>query len=198
MRRGRATRSPVRARVLTVALIAAALICSIGCGANSASVAPTAGVAATSGSAAATAAGATGFAPAAVHVGPARLYPDPNLTPGDVIAGVTAQQVCTSGYATSVRNVSQDEKKQVYRRYGEADLAGKAEVDHFISLELGGSNALTNLWPETYNPTPGAHEKDKVENYLHAQVCSGALTLQQAQQEIAGDWFAVYQSMPNK
>jgi hypothetical protein len=138
------------------------------------------------------------FTPAPGHSGPARLYPDPSLTPGDVFTDVTAQQVCTPGYSSKVRNVSQSEKTQVYRRYGEANVPGKAEVDHFISLELGGSNALTNLWPETYNPVPGAHEKDKVENYLHAQVCSGAMTLAQAQQVIAADWYAVYQQIANK
>ena len=44
-------------------------------------------------------------------------------------------------------------------------------------------------------PTPGFHQKDQVENYLHAQVCSGAETLQQAQQEIATNWLAAYQRM---
>lgn len=135
---------------------------------------------------------------AAGHVGPPDIYPDPSLTPGDVIAGVTAQQVCTPGYATSVRNVSTTEKRQVYRRYGEKDVPGAAEVDHFISLELGGSNAITNLWPERYSPAPGAHEKDKVENYLHDRVCSGAMTLQQAQNAIRTDWYAVYQQIAGR
>ena len=154
-----------------------------------------------SGSAAASgqpSASAFGSAAAGGRVGPAGIYPDPKLTPGDVIAGVTAQQVCTPGYATSVRNVSVSEKRQVYARYGERDVPGAAEVDHFISLELGGSNAVINLWPERYSPTPGAHEKDRVEDYLHAQVCSGALTLQQAQDEIRGDWYAVYQQIAGR
>ena len=132
------------------------------------------------------------------HVGPADIYPDPKLTPGDVIAGVTAQQVCTPGYATGVRSVSTSEKRQVYQRYGEKDVPGAAEVDHFISLELGGSNAVTNLWPERYSPAPGAHEKDKVEDYLHSQVCSGTMTLQQAQNAIRSDWYAVYQQIAGK
>ncbi len=135
---------------------------------------------------------------AAGHVGPPDIYPDPKLTPGDVIAGVTAQQICTPGYATSVRDVSAAEKRQVYQRYGEKDIPGGDEVDHFISLELGGSNLVTNLWPERYSPAPGAHEKDKVENYLHEQVCSGAMTLQQAQNAIRSDWYAVYQQIAGK
>ena len=39
---------------------------------------------------------------------------------------------------------------------------------------------------------PGASEKDEVEDYLHHQVCSGALPLAEAQREIASDWYAVY------
>jgi hypothetical protein len=127
-----------------------------------------------------------------VHVGAAGLYPDPALTPGEAFANVTAAQVCVPGYSSSVRSVSSAEKAQVYARYGIVNVAGQHEVDHFISLELGGDNALANLWPEPYLPVPGAHQKDTVENYLHAQVCKGTMTLQQAQQAITGDWYAVY------
>jgi hypothetical protein len=124
--------------------------------------------------------------------GPAALYPNPSLTPGDVLPGVTAKEICVPGYSSGVRDVSQAEKDEVYRRYGIKNEPGKYEVDHFISLELGGSNALANLWPEPYEPRPGAREKDKVENYLHDQVCKGALTLPQAQEQIRADWYAVY------
>ncbi len=129
--------------------------------------------------------------------GPASLYPNPTLTPGDVFPNVTAKEVCVSGYSSSVRSVSSDEKAAVYQRYGIPNEPGKHEVDHFISLELGGSNMVTNLWPEPY-VTPdgpskiGAREKDKVENYLHDQVCKNAMTLQQAQEQIRTDWYAVY------
>jgi hypothetical protein len=33
-----------------------------------------------------------------------------------------------------------------------------------------------------------------VENYLHAEVCSGSLTLDQAQREISEAWYRVYQT----
>ena len=33
-----------------------------------------------------------------------------------------------------------------------------------MSLELGGSNDIKNLWPEAALPTPGFHEKDAVED----------------------------------
>lgn len=132
------------------------------------------------------------------HVGPPDIYPDPALTPGDVLPDVTAAQVCTPGYARRVRDVPVEEKRQVYQRYNMPYTPGKYEVDHFIPLELGGSNAVTNLWPERYSPPPGAHEKDKVENYLHDQVCSGAMTLQQAQDAIRTDWYAIYQQIAGR
>lgn len=127
--------------------------------------------------------------------GTAAMYPDPALTPGDTFPGVTIQQVCVSGYSKGVRNVTSDEKRAVYDRYRVADTPGAYEVDHFIPLALGGSNALTNLWPEPYAPPPGAHEKDKVEDYLHRAVCDGRMTLDAAQHEIRTDWYAVYLRM---
>jgi len=60
-----------------------------------------------------------------------------------------------------------------------------SELDHLVPLELGGSNDVTNLWPEV-GSIPNA--KDEVENTLHSWVCSGKMTLIQAQTEIAGDW----------
>lgn len=69
------------------------------------------------------------------------------------------------------------------------------EEDHLISLELGGSpTSPANLWPEPHAGTYGSFQKDKVENYLHAQVCAGKLSLASAQQEIATNWVKVYTS----
>lgn len=129
---------------------------------------------------------------ASAHVGDSSLYPDPSLTPGAVFPNVTESDVCTPGYSKTVRNVSAQTKAEVFREYGITPEPGKYEIDHFISLELGGSNDISNLWPEPYDPRPGAHEKDSVENYLHAQVCSGAMTLKQAQDAISTDWYKVY------
>jgi hypothetical protein len=124
------------------------------------------------------------------------LFPDPACTPGDIFPNVTAAQVCVSGYSSSVRNVPASEKDAVYAEYGITSHAtGQYEVDHFVSLELGGSNDISNLFPEAASPTPGFHQKDQVENYLHSQVCNGAVSLAEAQREIANNWLAVYTSM---
>jgi hypothetical protein len=125
--------------------------------------------------------------------------PDPACTPGDIFPEATKDKICVSGYSATVRDVPTSEKNAVYAEYGITHHAtGEYEVDHFVSLELGGSNDISNLWPEPAAPTPGFHQKDKVENYLHDQVCSGSLTLAEAQRQIATNWLAVYDRMPNK
>jgi hypothetical protein len=72
---------------------------------------------------------------------------------------------------------------------------GAFEVDHLIPLELGGDNVIANLWPEAAEPAPGYHEKDRVENYLHRQVCAGAMNLADAQRQIATDWLKVWKQL---
>ena len=121
--------------------------------------------------------------------------PDPTCTPGAVF-DVTADQVCTPGYATSVRDVTVSEKQQVYAEYGLSypQPTGAYEADHLIPLELGGSNDIANLWPEAADPRPGFHEKDGLENWLHDQVCSGAMDLTDAQQAIATDWLSAWEA----
>ncbi len=124
--------------------------------------------------------------------------PDKMCSPGAVFQ-VTAAQVCVSGYSKSVRNVSESTKNAVYAEYGITTHSGSTyEMDHLIPLELGGSNDIKNLFPEAALPTPGFHEKDKVENYLHKQVCDGKMTLSTAQKQIATNWLAVYNSMNKK
>ncbi len=124
---------------------------------------------------------------------PAVAMPDPTLTPGDVIAGVTPAQVCAPGYARTVRFVPASEKIRVYAEYGISSHAyGAYEVDHLVPLELGGSNDIKNLWPQPAVPVPGFHEKDDLELRLHDLVCRGQLGLHAAQQAIASDWLAAY------
>jgi hypothetical protein len=125
--------------------------------------------------------------------------PDSACTPGAIFPDATKAMICQPGYSKNVRDVPNAEKDQVYAEYGiTRHSPGEYEVDHLISLELGGSNDIANLWPEPAQPRPGFHEKDMVENYLHDQVCSGAISLQQAQSQIATNWLAVYDKMPAK
>lgn len=118
--------------------------------------------------------------------------PDPRCTPGSIDPAVTQADIrstiCKTGYTTTVRPPeSQTERfkfKVAYPAYA-TPHSKRTELDHLVSLELGGSNDATNLWPES-PPTP--NPKDKIENALKAAVCKGRITLAAAQNAIASDW----------
>lgn len=78
-------------------------------------------------------------------------------------------------------------KQQQILEYGYKDKTPQHyEEDHLISLELGGDpKDPKNLWPEA---PPSPNPKDKVEDWLHKQVCSGAMTVEEAQHGIATNW----------
>jgi len=122
------------------------------------------------------------------------LTPDPAKTPGDVLT-TDASLVCEKGYSSAVRNVPPALKREVYRLYGIEKKPGEDwEVDHLISLELGGSNSIRNLWPQAGFTTPwNYHVKDRLENALHHLVCHGELPLPVVQRAIARDWIRTFQ-----
>ena len=117
--------------------------------------------------------------------------PNRALTPGAALAVGTAR-ICVRGYASSVRDVPESEKDAVYARYGIPHVAYRHEVDHLVSLELGGSNVISNLWPEPYAGRWGARTKDVLEDRLHDLVCSGTIGLRHAQHLEARNWVAAY------
>jgi hypothetical protein len=134
------------------------------------------------------------LAPSSTKAGPAYVYPNPSLTPGAVLT-TDASTFCAPGYASSVRDVSTATKEQVYAEYGVSypRPTGAYEVDHFIPLEIGGSNDITNLWLEPAIPTPGFHQKDQFENFEHGQACDGTISVAEAQSRMASDWYLYWE-----
>ena len=122
------------------------------------------------------------------------LVPDSLKTPGATL-DVTAADICVAGYSRKVRHVPVGVKRAVYQSYGiPTPRPHRYEIDHLISLELGGSNSVRNLWPESYETSPwNARVKDALENELHRRVCAGTLDLATAQRKIARNWIAAYQ-----
>ncbi|MGO8670794.1 MAG: hypothetical protein ACLQVD_05445 [Capsulimonadaceae bacterium] len=126
------------------------------------------------------------------------LLPDPRLTPGATLR-VTVDDIAVTGYTSRVRDVTEETKLQVYAEYGITHHSrGQYEIDHLVPLELGGSNDITNLWPESYRTRPwNASTKDQLENRLHELVVDGELDLPTAQRAIATDWIAAYRKYFN-
>lgn len=153
----------------------------------------------------------SGAAANAQHVGPANLYPNPNLTPGlaatlsvdDLTRTYTdncpdSKPSCT--YSQDHRNVPASVHKKVYDEYDvppDQRNIKDGEVDHFYPLCAGGSNDISNLW---YQPAIGDwngkdfgyHTKDKLEAYICVQIKAGKLTLKEAFDRITEDWVRFY------
>lgn len=120
--------------------------------------------------------------------------PDPTCTPGSLNPSVTQatiySTICVKGYTKSIRpplSYTENLKRQQIAAYGYTDTRlHDYEEDHLIPLELGGNPSdPKNLWPE---PGASPNAKDSIENICNEKVCSGQLTLLQAQKEIATNW----------
>ena len=117
---------------------------------------------------------------------PPAVLADPVRTPGvlnpDVTQANIKQTICVPGWTRTVRppvDYTNTLKVKQMRAYHETGSPSDYQEDHLISLELGGNPTdPRNLWPEPY---PRAAKVDEVENDLNARVCSGALTLAEAQ-----------------
>jgi hypothetical protein len=118
--------------------------------------------------------------------GGAVLLASPTLTPGalnpDVRQATIRSTICVRGWTRTVRPSSSYTSALKLRQLREFGLRGPPSAykeDHLISLELGGNPTdPRNLWQEPY---PRAGQVDRVENELNAAVCSGKLTLAEAQ-----------------
>ncbi|MFK4299833.1 hypothetical protein ABH924_005019 [Arthrobacter sp. GAS37] len=103
--------------------------------------------------------------------------PDPACTPGAADPAVTQENIdstiCTSGYTATVRPPASNTDKvktESLREYGQVAMK-TTEYDHLISLELGGTNSVSNLWPENRREFFSATDENRLENRLQGAVC---------------------------
>jgi len=75
------------------------------------------------------------------------------------------------------RAVSHEMKRFVANNFGIHDNFHNYEIDHYIPLSIGGSNAPENLWPL---PVPVARAKCELEGRVHLEVVRGEITQEQA------------------
>ena len=134
--------------------------------------------------------------------------PDRSCSPGAVNPTVTltilktATNPAATGFRTTCmrdKATSAHAKAATYGWYNiphPAHNTGSSqtcELDHIVSLELGGADTLDNIWPEC-GPSGVAlndryfKQKDLVENYLADLVRQGGISLKAAQTGIATDW----------
>jgi len=130
--------------------------------------------------------------------------PDHTSTPGALNPAVNQANIkttiCVPNYTSTIRPKPSYTTKLKLKQlrtvgaYASTLGASSFEEDHLISLEIGGNpTSEQNLWPQHWSAPFGAHQKDQLENKLHRLVCSGTITLVEAQQSIASNWIAAYQ-----
>ncbi len=145
-------------------------------------------------------------APLPVGAARARWLPDPHLTPG-AAGPMGLHAVCTTS-TKDTRHVTARTKRLVCEAYGlpatgPRRCPGPAwELDHVVSLELGGRNDCPelpsprrwtcNLFPQPMAGAWGARVKDGLEHHLAALVCRGVVPLEEAQALIAHDWIEAW------
>jgi hypothetical protein len=132
-----------------------------------------------------------------------QALPNPSMTPGALNPAVTqatiARTICVPGYTKTIRppeSYTEPLKRKLIAEYGYSDRRlGDYELDHLVSLELGGApSSVQNLWPQPHHVVGnwGSFTKDQLENQLHALVCHGKISLAQAQYDISHDWISAY------
>lgn len=145
--------------------------------------------------------------PLPAHVSPPpNTMPDLALTPGvERSPQMTVAQLCATKWGEDHRAVTEAMKAAVYRSYGfsgtkdprcipdhpGSPTAKTCEIDHLLSRENGGADDVRNLWPEPYGGAWNAHDKDRLENALHADMCAGRKTLEQVHSALRG-WQDAY------
>jgi len=137
-----------------------------------------------------------------IHTNNGFPVPDPNCTPGAINPTLTIEVLRDRSFTTRcIRDAATQEveKATTYEWYnlphpsnnsGEAQIC---ELDHLISLELGGADTLDNIWPQcgpsgVSLPQRFFKEKDTVENFLAMQGEGGRMDLSETQKGIATDW----------
>ena len=126
--------------------------------------------------------------------------PDPELTPGAVASGDTAE-VCESdgrpgsAYSRVHREMNEAQRRADFARYGILWADRQLyEDDHLVPLCLGGADAAANRWPQPRSGEWGSYEKDRLESYACRNVCAGSLSLDEAQRWFLApaDWREAY------
>ncbi|MFL5919395.1 MAG: hypothetical protein ACJ74X_11790 [Gaiellaceae bacterium] len=114
----------------------------------------------------------------------ADLLRTPGVLNPDVTQTNVTSTICKRGWTRTIRpptDYTNALKRKQMREYGVGGSLSGYQEDHLISLELGGHPTdARNLWPEPY---PRAADMDSIENDLNAKVCSGDISLDEAQRK---------------
>ena len=115
--------------------------------------------------------------------------PVPGATDPAITSANARQIVCRMGYTSTIRPTREWSHGVKVRLLAEQHLPGQIkdyELDHLIPLNIGGApRDPANLWLQRWDE---ARAKDDDELELYHAVCSGRMTLEQAQRRMLDKW----------
>ncbi|SAL14430.1 hypothetical protein AWB74_00374 [Caballeronia arvi] len=108
--------------------------------------------------------------------------------------------ICVPGYVDRVLPSFEIQMRQKERllkqRSIDASFASEYALDHRMPILLGGSpNSPANLDLRRWEGRSGQRRKERLAVYLKRCVCTGDMTLKDAQTAIAGDWANRYPNL---
>ncbi|SAK71608.1 hypothetical protein AWB79_03951 [Caballeronia hypogeia] len=108
--------------------------------------------------------------------------------------------ICVPGYVDRVLPSFEIQMKQkdklLKQRSIDAMFASEYALDHRMPVLLGGSpNSPANLDLRRWDGRAGQRRKERIAVYLKRCVCTGDITLKEAQTAMAGDWSSRYPNL---
>ncbi len=128
----------------------------------------------------------------------AAAYDDRGAFNPDVRQETIGQTICVRGYTKGIRpsaNLTHGVKQMLLKRAGRDHAqAFEYELDYIVPLALGGHpRKLENFELQLRAGESGARRNNRIEAKLQCLVCSGQMTLADAQREIFENWQTAYQ-----
>lgn len=129
---------------------------------------------------------------------PASSGCDRSMFNSEVTQQNIAQSICVPGYAKAVRPptyFTSSLKQKLLKRAGRDETEDyKYKLDYIVTPALGGHpRKVENFELARRDGASSARRKNRIEAKLQCLVCSGEMTLADAQREVSRDWQAAYQ-----
>ena len=127
--------------------------------------------------------------------------PDPKLAPGKVSTrvkqGNISETICNPRWIAKAKPTAKSSEALMKKQlkawgYDDRDVTHYVE-DHVIPVEVGGHPTdAKNQWPQSVGDKWNAATKDKLEEYVNREVCSGRMTLKEGQSVFQKGWVDVF------
>jgi hypothetical protein len=117
----------------------------------------------------------------------------PGATNPIITQATVASTICKPAYVNKIKSqISKKTSTEVFAEYAIAKkMRSHYAIDHLVPSNLGGTNALTNLWPIPLKGTATPQRKAAVDAAVHKSMCAGFISLATAQGLFNASWHSV-------